>query len=90
MRSKPPNISPIEKAISKLDSIAKECVAKEDDEFETFGKHVANQMRKIPLKRALILQNDIQGSLTRERLHCLNKFTNRFKIFNTKFNFITF
>lgn len=73
IRSKLPNISPIEKAISKLDSIAKECVAKEDDEFETFGKHVANQMRKIPLERALILQNDIQGLLTRERLHCLSK-----------------
>jgi len=72
MRSKLPNISPIEKAISKLDSIAKECVVKEDDEFETFGKHVANQMRKIPLERALILQNDIQGLLTRVRLHCLS------------------
>ncbi|KAF0703933.1 MADF domain-containing protein, partial [Aphis craccivora] len=72
MRSKLPNISPIEKAISKLDSIAKECVVKEDDEFETFGKHVANQLRKIPLERALILQNDIQGLLTRARLHCLS------------------
>lgn len=72
MRSKLPNISPIEKAISKLDSIAKECVTKEDDEFETFGKHVANQMRKIPLERALILQNDIQSLLTKERLHCLS------------------
>lgn len=72
IRSKLPNISPIEKAISKLDSIAKECVSKEDDEFETFGKHVANQMRKIPLERALILQNNIQGLLTRERLHCLS------------------
>lgn len=59
MRSKLPNISPIEKTISKLDSTAKECVVKEDDEFETFGKHVANQLRKIPLERALILQNDI-------------------------------
>lgn len=72
MRSKIPNISPIEKAISKLDSIAKRCVAKEDDKFETFAKHVATQMRKIPLERALILQNDIQGLLTRERLHCLS------------------
>lgn len=63
MRSKIPNIFPIEKAISKLDSIAKVCVnkgsAKEDGEFETFAKHVATQMRKIPLERPLILQNDI-------------------------------
>jgi len=29
-------------------------------------------MRKIPLERSLILQNDIQGLLTRERLHCLS------------------
>jgi len=62
MKSKVPNISPIEKAISKLDSIAKE-----DDEYETFGKHVSNQMTIIPLERALILQNDIQGLLPRER-----------------------
>ena len=48
IRSKLPNISPIEKAISKLDSIAKECVANEDDEFETFGKHVANQNQTHP------------------------------------------
>lgn len=73
MRSKLPNISPIEKAISKLDSIAKECVAKENDEFEFFGKHVTNQMRKIPLEWALIFQNDNQGLMTRERLHCVSK-----------------
>uniref|UniRef100_A0A2S2QPU3 MADF domain-containing protein n=1 Tax=Sipha flava TaxID=143950 RepID=A0A2S2QPU3_9HEMI len=67
--TKTPIISTIEKEISKLDGIAKGCV---DNEFETFGKHVANQMRKIPLERALILQNDIQGLLTRERLRCLS------------------
>lgn len=42
MRSKIPNISPIENLISKLGSIAIGCVAKEDDVFETYGKHVAN------------------------------------------------
>jgi len=34
-------------------------------------------MRKIPLERALILQNYIQGLLTRERLHCLSKTVSR-------------
>lgn len=33
---------------------------------------MVTQMRKIPLKRALILQNDIQGLLTQERLHYLS------------------
>lgn len=45
---------------------------KMDDEFETFGKHIANQLRRLPLHRALQIQQDFQSILTRERIHYLN------------------
>lgn len=44
-----------------------------EDEFGTFGRHVANQLRCLPIREAVKSQNFIHNYLTEERLKFLEK-----------------
>ncbi|GBP63007.1 hypothetical protein EVAR_43755_1 [Eumeta japonica] len=44
---------------------------KENDEFDIFGKHVAVQLRSLPLEEALIVQKKIQSVITHSRINSL-------------------
>jgi hypothetical protein len=41
------------------------------DEFQQFGYHIAAQLRQLPLKNALLLQEKVQSLITRERISCM-------------------
>ncbi|XP_044761530.1 uncharacterized protein LOC123318839 [Coccinella septempunctata] len=43
------------------------------DEFFTFGQHVANQLRCLPLGNAIVCQNYINNYLAEERLKVINE-----------------
>lgn len=58
--------SELGEALSKLEDISKGVQV--DDEFDAFGKHVANQLRQLPLQTALQIQQDFQSTLTGERI----------------------
>lgn len=40
----------------------------QQDEFDTFGQHVANHLRSLPLSNAIFCQNFINNYLSEERL----------------------
>uniref|UniRef100_A0A8D8QPS9 MADF domain-containing protein n=1 Tax=Cacopsylla melanoneura TaxID=428564 RepID=A0A8D8QPS9_9HEMI len=46
--------------------------APQEDEFEVFCKSLAIQLRKMPLHRALVCQEQLQKVMTKERLYQLN------------------
>lgn len=48
-----------------------------DDQYDRFARHVASQLRELPLRSFVILQQEIQNSITRERLNQID-FTNQF------------
>lgn len=60
------NTPGFDKALSKFEHISKN--AKSEDEFETFDKHIANQLRQLPLHKALQMQQTFQNILTEERM----------------------
>lgn len=69
-------LSKVENVIDKLQkltdnrpSVSKAIPA---DEVELFGKYVATQLRDLPIRNRLILQDKIQSMLTRERLSLLS------------------
>lgn len=39
------------------------------DEYDAFGVHVANQLRQLPTRSFVILQEKIQSLITKERLN---------------------
>jgi hypothetical protein len=39
-----------------------------EDEFQQFANHIAAQLRQLPLQNALLLQENIQSLITRERI----------------------
>ncbi|XP_045460551.1 uncharacterized protein LOC123670979 [Harmonia axyridis] len=45
----------------------------QQDEFDTFGQHVANQLRNLPIKNAIVCQNFINNYLADERLKAINE-----------------
>lgn len=55
-------------AINKLQKIAEMATADTEDLYDTFGKHLASQMRELPLKSFIILQRKFQNLITEERL----------------------
>ncbi|RZF41088.1 hypothetical protein LSTR_LSTR002720 [Laodelphax striatellus] len=61
----------LQKIVRKLDDVAKMQI-EPDDEFHTFGMHVANQLRRLPLQRALLLQNKFQELITEERMNAIS------------------
>ncbi|KAK5647118.1 hypothetical protein RI129_005582 [Pyrocoelia pectoralis] len=43
-----------------------------DEEYDSFAQHITNQMRQLPIRSFIMLQEDIQRLITRERLRCLS------------------
>ena len=62
----PDRINAVESAISKLQNY------KIEDQCDRFGKHVAGQLRELPLRSFVVLQEEIQSLITNGRLHCMN------------------
>lgn len=45
---------------------------KQDDEFDTFGRHVANQLRKLSTIKYIMAQEDIQSTITKFLMDDMN------------------
>ncbi|CAH2095677.1 unnamed protein product [Euphydryas editha] len=60
---------PVLQAVNRLETLAQ---AIRQDEFDTFGVHVASQLRSLPLRNAIVCQNFINNYLSQERLKILN------------------
>ncbi|KAL4104560.1 hypothetical protein QTP88_019855 [Uroleucon formosanum] len=58
----------LENSINKLQKIAEMATADTEDQYDKFGKHLASQMRELPLKSFIILQSKFQNLITEERL----------------------
>lgn len=56
-------------AVNRLETLAQTI---RQDEFDTFGVHVASQLRSMPSTNAIICQNFINNYLSQERLKILN------------------
>lgn len=64
------NISTINAAIGKLDEVVTRNKSN-DDEFDIFGKHIAVQLKQMPLYDAIICQEQIQNVIRQKRLQLL-------------------
>lgn len=62
--------SEVSQAIQKLDQIAHKVT--EDKQYEQFGKYVAAELRQLPKREAILLQQEIQSSITRSKLNALD------------------
>jgi hypothetical protein len=60
----------VESAISKLQNLSQNRYL--EGQYDRFGKHVARQLRELPLRSFVVLPEKIQSLLTNERLHCMN------------------
>lgn len=56
--------------VNKFESLPKNI---RQDEFDTFGQHVANLLRTMPISNGIICQNFIMNHISQERLKILNK-----------------
>ena len=66
-KGEPDRIIAVESAISKLQNLSQnQCL---EDQYDRFGKHVAGELRELPLCSFVVLQEKIQSLLTNERLH---------------------
>ena len=61
----------VSQAILKLDQIAKGQT--EEKRFDQFAKFVASELRLLPEREGLLLEQEIYGSITRARLAYLQK-----------------
>jgi hypothetical protein len=61
----------VNSAIEKLRKISDDCKTQED-EFDLFGKSLAVQLKKMPLHRALICQQQLQQVMMDERMYQLD------------------
>lgn len=59
---------PVLQAVNRLETLAQTI---RQDEFDTFGVHVASQLSSLPLRNAIVCQNFI-NYLSQERLKTLN------------------
>jgi len=60
----------VKSAIWKLQNLSQKRYL--EDQYDRFGKHVAGQLRELPFRSFVVLQEKIQSLLTNERLHCMN------------------
>lgn len=65
------NPSVIQSNINQLESIAN-LVAPMEDEFDKYGKHIAAQLRAMPLRSVIVLQQQINNLITTERLNLID------------------
>lgn len=61
---------PVLQAVNRLETLAQTI---RQDEFDTFGVHVASQLRSLPLRNAIVCQNFINNYLSQERLKTLTQ-----------------
>ena len=61
----------IQSTVMQLHEAAKLVADVPQDEYDKFGAHVAAQLKELPIRNFLILQNKIQNLITEERLACL-------------------
>jgi hypothetical protein len=64
----------VNSAIEKLRKISDDCKTQED-EFDLFGKSLAVQLKKMPLQRALICQQQLQEVMMDERMYQIDEGT---------------
>jgi len=57
-KREPDRIVAVESAISKLQNISQNQYL--EDQYDRFGKHVAEQLRELPLRSFVVLQEKIQ------------------------------
>ena len=57
-----------EKAVSQLREIAELTNADTEDQFSRFGNHIASQLRELPMRSFIVVQEKIQSLVTQERL----------------------
>lgn len=62
-------IPEVSNAIEQLDKIAQR--AMEGKPYDHFGKYVAAELRQLPNRQAILLQQEIQDRITRAKLSCL-------------------
>lgn len=67
------NISSISAVIDKLDNVVQNNKNETDNEFEIFGKHVAVQLKQMPLYDAIMCQEQIQTIMRQKRLELLTR-----------------
>lgn len=60
-----------ENTITKLQQIAELATTDTEDQYDQFSKHIASQMRELPLRSFILLQSKIQTLITEERLATL-------------------
>ena len=53
-------------AIQQLDKIAQNAV--QDKPYDQFGKYVAAELRQLPQRQAILLQQEIKNCVTRSKL----------------------
>lgn len=61
-------------AVDKLEALSQNI---RQDEFDTFGQHLASQLRGLPLTNAIICQSFINNYLSEQRLKVLTGSTTR-------------
>lgn len=61
----------ISQAIKKLDEIAKE--SSDEKPYDQFGKFVASELRLLPQRQAILLQQEIQNCIIRFNLSSLDQ-----------------
>lgn len=66
-------LTDINQAVKELKDLKNEINYENENEFDIFGKHVAAQLKKLPLEQALIAQDRIQSFLTQSRLQALRQ-----------------
>lgn len=67
------NISYISAAIDKLDKVVQNNKNESDNEFDIFAKHVAVQLKQMPLYDAIICQEQIQSVIRQKRFELLSR-----------------
>nr|CAH7740931.1 unnamed protein product [Callosobruchus chinensis] len=61
----------ISQAIKQLDCIANNAAM--DKPYDLFGRYVASELRQLPKREAILLQQNIQNSITQAKLEMLDK-----------------
>lgn len=62
----------LEATINKLHEVAQLASEEPEDQYDTFGKHIASQLRQLPIRSFILLQEKMQQLITAERLLCLD------------------
>ena len=65
------NPSRLEMAVSKLHNTAELANRDVEDQYTNFGSHITSQLRELPLRSFLILQEKFQALITQERLNSI-------------------